>query len=347
MQVGKTGLVALLGLILIIGSMTVYNFYTISQLNEKIDELTANLNVIFGVEVFKDVYGSTILIIPQGIEVPDILTFGRTIVRVPPQRIASFSPGVTETLFAIGKGNQVVAVTKYCDWPQEVVDKKQAGELVVFENTVDPEVEKVVAANPDLIFVGTWMRPEGVAKLEELGFPVVGIDYGESLDDIYSAITLIGKLTGAEDSAENLVSELEQNITRVTNAVANLPKPKVFWMTWHNPLMSAGGPILLNTLIQAAGGVNIFEDVDIAWPFVSSEDVLAQNPEVILLSDPDLKVMISNIDDLLNLFPAWSEITAVKEGKLFALPNFVVQPGPRTAEAIEIIAELLHPEIEL
>ena len=344
MEIGKTGLVALIGLILITGSITTYNFYTIFQLNQKIDELTVNLNAILVGEVFKDGYGRTILVIPEGIEVPDLPA---TIVRVPAQRIASFTPSVTETLFAIGKGNQVVAVTKYCDWPQEVVDRKQTGNLTVFENTVDPEVEKVITANPDLIFVATWMRPEGVEMLEELGFPVVVVDYGKSLDDIYNAITMIGKLTGAKDNAENLVSELEQNITRVTNAVANLPKPKVFWMTWHAPLMSAGGPSLLNTLIQAAGGVNIFESVNIAWPEVSSEEVLAQNPDVIFISDPDLKVMISDIDDLLNLFPAWSGINAVKEGKLFALPNFVVQPGPRTAEAIEIIAKLLYPEIEL
>ncbi|MEM3068286.1 MAG: ABC transporter substrate-binding protein [Nitrososphaerales archaeon] len=339
MQIGKTGVAVLVVLILITGSVSAYNFYTISQLNQRIDELNVNLNAMIVGEVFKDAYGRTILIIPQNITVPNLPV---TIVRVPPQRIASFSPGVTETLFAIGKGNQVVAVTKYCDWPQEVVDKKQSGELVVFENTVDPEVEKVVAANPDLIFVGTWMRPEGVAMLEQLGFPVVGIGYGNSLDEIYDAIRLVGKLTGAKDSAENLVSELRINITRVTNAVANLPKPKVFWMTWHNPLMSAGGPSFLNTLIQTAGGVNIFESVNIAWPFVSSEEVLAQNPDVILLSDPDLRAMISNIDDLLSLFPSWSEIEAVKEENLFGLPNFVVQPGPRTAETIELIAETIH-----
>ncbi|MEM3077900.1 MAG: ABC transporter substrate-binding protein [Nitrososphaerales archaeon] len=339
MQIGKTGVAVLVVLILITGSVSAYNFYTISQLNQRIDDLNVNLNAMIVGEVFKDAYGRTILIIPQNITVPNLPV---TIVRVPPQRIASFSPGVTETLFAIGKGNQVVAVTKYCDWPQEVVDKKQSGELVVFENTVDPEVEKVVAANPDLIFVGTWMRPEGVAMLEQLGFPVVGIGYGNSLDEIYDAIRLVGKLTGAKDSAENLVSELRINITRVTNAVANLPKPKVFWMTWHNPLMSAGGPSFLNTLIQTAGGVNIFESVNIAWPFVSSEEVLARNPDVILLSDPDLRAMISNVDDLLSLFPSWSEIEAVKEENLFGLPNFVVQPGPRTAETIELIAETIH-----
>lgn len=344
MQVGKIGLVALLAVILVTGTITAYNFYTMEQLNQKIDELTVNLNAIFGAEVFKDVYGSTILVIPQGIEVPEILSFDRTVVRVPVQRIVSFAPSITETLFSIGLGNQVVAVTKWCDWPQEMVDKKQAGNLTILESVVDPEVEKIVAANPDLILVTTLMRPDGVAKLKALGFPVVGVDYGSSLDDIYSAITLVGKVTGAEDSAEELINELQQNVTRVSNAVANLPKPKVFWMSWHAPLMSAGGPSFINALIQTAGGVNIFESVNIPWPFVSSEDVINQDPEVILFSEGHPGV--SNVDDLLNLFPAWSGIEAVEEERVFVVPAFVTHAGPRTAEAIEIIAELLH-QIEI
>jgi iron complex transport system substrate-binding protein len=340
MQIEKTGVAVLFVLILLTGSITAYNFYTISQLNQRVDELSASLNTIFGVEVFKDAYGNTILIVPQGVEVPEILSFDRIVVRTPPQRIASFAPSITETLFAIGLGNQVVAVTKWCEWPSEMVERKNSGNLTVFNSIVDPEVEKVIAANPDLILVSTLMRPEGVKKLKDLGYSVVGVDYGNSLDSIYSAITLIGKLTGAKDSAENLVSEMQQNITRVSNAVANLPKPKVFWMSWHDPLMSAGGPSFINTLIETAGGVNIFGSVNIAWPTVSPEEVLSQNPDVIAFSEGHPG--ISNVDDLLNFFPSWSEIKAVKDNKVFAIPTFFIHPGPRTAEAVEIFAELIH-----
>jgi iron complex transport system substrate-binding protein len=338
MQIGKIGVVALFSLIIITGSVTTYNFYTISQLNQKIDELTVNINALLFGEVFKDFYGNTILVIPQNVTVPNIP--GIIIVRVPAQRIASFAPSITETLFTIGLGNQVVAVTKWCEWPQEMVDKKQAGNLTVFNDIVDPEVEKVVAANPDLILVPTFMGPEGVEKLKNLGYPVIGVDYGNSLDSICDAIESIGKLTGAKDSAKNLVSEMKQNITRVSNAVANLPKLKVFWMSWHNPLMSAGGPSFINALIETAGGVNIFGSVNIAWPIVSSEEVLAQNPDVIAFSEEHPG--ISNVDDLLNLFPAWNGIKAITDGKVFAVPTFFINPGPRTAEAIEIFAELIH-----
>lgn len=330
-------LLALLIIILVIGAISGYNFYTITQLNQRINELNISLNAMAVSEIIKDAYGRTIVVIPEGVKAPHI---SATIVKTPVKRIASFAPSITETLFSLGIGNKVVAVTKWCDWPQEMIEKKKAGELTIFESIVDPEVEKVVAAKPDLILVTTIMKPEGIAKLEELGFPVVGINYGKSLDDIYNAIMLIGKLTGVEYEAENLINEMKQNITKVSNAVANLPKPKVFWMSWHDPLMSAGEPSFINTLIEAAGGVNIFKSANVAWPMVSPEEVLAQNPDVIAFSEGHPG--ISNVNDLLSFFPAWSEIKAVKDGKVFIVPVFFTHPGPRTAEAVEIFAELIH-----
>ncbi|MEM3571890.1 MAG: cobalamin-binding protein, partial [Candidatus Bathyarchaeia archaeon] len=303
----------------------------------RINELNISLNAMAVSEIIKDAYGRTIVVIPEGVKAPHI---SATIVKTPVKRIASFAPSITETLFSLGIGNKVVAVTKWCDWPQEMIEKKKAGELTIFESIVDPEVEKVVAAKPDLILVTTIMKPEGIAKLEELGFPVVGINYGKSLDDIYNAIMLIGKLTGVEYEAENLINEMKQNITKVSNAVANLPKPKVFWMSWHDPLMSAGEPSFINTLIEVAGGVNIFKSANVAWPMVSPEEVLAQNPDVIAFSEGHPG--ISNVNDLLSFFPAWSEIKAVKDGKVFIVPVFFTHPGPRTAEAVEIFAELIH-----
>ncbi len=341
MQVGKTGLAILVVLILVTGSISAYNFYTISQINQRIDDLNVKITAMLYGEILKDPYGRTILVIDKDVEVPNLP--GVTIVRVPAQRIVSIGPSITETLFLLGKGDQVVAVTQWCNWPRQVVDRKEQGNITVLNNLVDPEVERIVATNPDLVLVTTMMRPEGIESLEALGLPVVAVEYGDKLEDIYDAITLIGKVSGAKYNAEDLLDEMRQNITRVYNTVANLPKPKVFWMIWHDPLMSAGGPSFITALIQTAGGVNIFGSVNIAWPYVSSEEVLAQNPDVIIIDNSTAANSgILDVNGLLNFFPAWSEIKAVKDGKLFIVPDFMIRPGPRTAEAIEIIAELIH-----
>jgi len=336
-MIAEKKLLALLSIILIVGAISIYNLYAIFQLNQKVEELNVNLNAMVVSEVIKDGYGRTIIVVPQGVKAPHI---SATIVKTPPKRIASFAPSITETLFFLGLGDKVVAVTKWCNWPQEVLDKKKMGNLTVFENIVEPEIEKAVAVNPDLILVTTLMKPESVAKLETLGFPVVVIDYGKNLNDIYAAIRLIGKVTGTNERAENLIVDLERNITKISNAIAGLPKQKVFWISWHDPLMSAGGPSWINALIQAAGGENIFNDVNIAWPTVSPEEVLIRNPDVILFSEGHPG--ISNVNDLLKLFPAWAEIKAVKEGKVFAVPEFVIRPGPRVAEAVKILAKLIY-----
>jgi iron complex transport system substrate-binding protein len=336
-MIDEKKLLALLVIILVIGAVSIYNFYTMYQLNQRIEELNVNLNAMAVSEVLKDAYGRTVIVIPQGVKSPHI---SATIVKIPPKRIVSFAPSITETLFFLGLGDKVVAVTKWCDWPQEVLDKKGIGNLTVFENVVEPEIEKVVATNPDLILATTLMKPESVAKLEALGLPVVAIDYGKSLDDVYAAIKLVGKVTGVNDHAENLIINLKENITKVSNAITGLPKPKVFWMAWHEPLMSAGGPSWINALIQAAGGENIFSDVNIAWPTVGPEEVLIRNPDVILFSEGHPGIL--NVNDLLNLFPTWIEVKAVKEGKVFAAPSFVTHPGPRLAEAAKILAELIY-----
>ncbi len=333
---------ALFVILIVIGAISIYNLYAIHQLNQRIDELNLDINAITVSEIIKDAYGRTIIVTPQGIKAPRIPA---TIVKTPPERIVSLAPSITETLFFLGLGNKVVAVTKWCDWPEEVVYKKNAGKITVFESIVDPEIEKVVSANPDLVLATTITKPESIAKLERLGVPIVVIDYGKSLEDIYAAIKLIGKMTGANKQAENLVIELNENITKVSNVVSSLPKPKVFWISWHEPLMSAGGPSWINALIQAAGGENIFNDINVDWPAVSPEEVLIRNPDIILFSEGHPGA--SNVNDLLNIFPTWVEVKAVKEGKVFAVPTFILHPGPRVAEAVKTLAKLFHPEAEL
>jgi len=333
---------ALFTITIIIGAISIYNLYAINQLNQRIDELNLNINAIAVSEIIKDAYGRAIVVTPQGVEAPHI---SATIVKIPLERIVSLAPSITETLFFLGLGNKVIAVTKWCDWPEEVLNKKKTGEIAVFENIVDPEIEKVVSLNPDLILATTITKSEAVAKLERLGLPIVVIDYGKNLEDIYAALKLIGKVTGVNEQAENLIIELKENITKVSNAVSRLPKPKVFWMSWHDPLMSTGGSSWINALIQAAGGENIFNDINVDWPTVSPEEVLIRNPDIILFSEEHPGV--SNVNDLLNIFPTWVEVKAVKEGKVFAVPTFILHPGPRVAEAVKTLAKLLHPEAEL
>lgn len=292
----------------------------------------------------KDALGRLVVVVPKGAPLPPGIPEDAVVVRTPAERIVSFAPSITATLFTIGIGERVVAVTKWDEWPEEVVKKKEAGEVVVLESIVEPEVEKIVGTDPDII-ITIKLSPEKIKVFEDLGIPVVVVDYGDSIEDILKAIILIGRVVGAEEGAKGLAEKIRNDIDAVAEKVKGRPKVKVFWLVWHEPLMTAGGPSFITALLEAAGGENVFKDVDTAWPIISREEVLARNPEVIIFTEGFREQGIKGKEDLLALFPEWKDVDAIKNDKVFIVPDAAVQPGPRTPEMVELIAGLLHPDV--
>jgi iron complex transport system substrate-binding protein len=334
------GLIALL----VASSGLFLQLSALQRIEARIDTLEQELTKPKILYALKDALNKTIVVIPRGAEMPPGIPDEWTVVRSPPERIASFAPSITATLFKIGLGDKVVVVTKWDEWPPEVVEKKRRGLVTVLESIVEPEVEKVMAARPELILT-IKMRPEKLKKFEELGVPVVVIDYGDSVDSILRAIILLGRVTGAETKAQTLAIEIRNNITRIAQKVSGAPRPKVFWLVWHKPLMTAGGPSFITALIEAAGGTNIFADIPQPWPIISKEELIARNPDVIILTESFRESGINSVDDFLKLYPELKDLKAIRDNKFFFVSDAAVQPGPRTAWAVEQIARLLHPQL--
>lgn len=341
--------------ILITVSGIAYSVSVSSQLTSRLDNLTlqqeeirsqlsslkeANNDKILPIfDVVKDSLNRTIILIPSNVEPPKSLPEYVVVIKTPAERIVSLAPSITGTLFKIGLGERIVALTKYDDWPQQAVDKKSKGDVAVLENMVNPEVERVAGEQPDLVIATKATTLKSITKLEQIGIPVVVVDYGTSVEDILHAIILTGKVSGAEESAKLLANQIQLNISLVArNASSVAVKPKVFWFVWQQPLTTAGGSSFINALIEEAGGNNTFEDVKSAWPVISPEEVLARNPDVIIISKGHPG--ISQTGDLLALFPAWKDLKAVKEGRVFFVPTFYIQPGPRTGLAVEELAKI-------
>jgi iron complex transport system substrate-binding protein len=311
---------------------------------QRIDTLERELSRPKILYALKDAFNKTVVVIPRGADRPQGIPDDWTVVRSPPERIASFAPSITATLFKMGLGDKVVVVTKWDDWPPEVVEKKQKGLVTVLESVVEPEVEKVMATRPELILT-IKMKPEQLRKFELLGVPVVVIDYGDSVDSILRAIILVGRVTGAETKAQTLANDIRNNITRIAQKVSSAQRPKVFWLVWHKPLMTAGGPSFITALIEAAGGTNVFADVPRPWPLISKEELIARNPDVIILTESFRESGINSVDDFLKLYPELRDLKAIRENKFFFVSDAAVQPGPRTPWAVEQIARLLHPQL--
>jgi iron complex transport system substrate-binding protein len=258
-----------------------------------------------------------------------------------PSRIVSLAPSNTEILFAVGAGDQVVGVTKYCNYPPEAQTREQVGGFSA--DTIS--VETVVALEPDLVLaIGESQRPV-IEALEQVGIPVAALT-ANTFDDVHANIEQVGRLTGHQEEATQVVSEMQRRVETVTTAVTAVPPEErlpVFWEVWDEPLMTAGPSTFAGQAIELAGGVNIFADVTQDYPQVSTEEVVKRNPAVIL--GPDTHGDKLTPEQLVQR-PGWDQIEAVREGRVHLIDGDIVsRPGPRLAEGLEAVAHALYPDL--
>ena len=267
---------------------------------------------------------------------------GRTVnIEEVPETIISLAPSNTEILYALGLEDKVVGVTTFCDYPEAAQDKPKIGGF----STVD--IERVVEIQPDLILAANKHKDEVIPALERLGLTVFALD-PKTLDELLEAITLVGRCTGSEDEASLLVAEMSNRIEAVTEETDNLPlaqRLRVFYVTWHDPLMTVGSGALHNELIQQAGGTNIFQDLTENYPKISLEAVIEANPQVIIAgvgmgTGEDLPFEFASTESRLE------DVDARINNRVYAITNDLVsRSGPRTVDALEQLAKMIHPEI--
>lgn len=251
-----------------------------------------------------------------------------------PQRIISLAPSNTEILFALGLGDKLVGVTSWCDYPPEALDKEQVGEYDT------PDMEKIVALNPDLILVSYGTSMEVINGMAGLGLTVFGIK-STDLDDVLNDIRTIGEITDKEIEAQTLTSEMDSRIQAVTDQTAGLEqRPKAFYIVWgdeSSALWTAGSDTFIHELIEKAGGVNICQNMT-GYSTISIEDVVAHNPEIIITSELSYDWAINSTD--------LTATNASQTDRIFTCDDDIVQrPGPRLVDGLEWFAYFIHPEI--
>ncbi|MBN1449458.1 MAG: cobalamin-binding protein [Anaerolineales bacterium] len=258
-----------------------------------------------------------------------------------PERIISLSPSNTEVIFAAGAGNLVVGDTEYCDYPEEAKAITKVGGF----SATTISVETIVSLNPDLVFAGDADHQTVIDALEAAGVTVYSVK-ANTFEDVYANLALIGKLTGNEAVAAQVVDGMKARIAAVEEKVATVPpeeRPTVFWEIWDEPLMTSGPNTFSAQLIEIAGGVNIFPDLTEDYPQISVEEVVSRNPDVIMGPDTHGDKLIA---EQLAARPGWEEITAVKDGRIYLIDgNTSSRPGPRLADALEVIAASLYPDL--
>jgi iron complex transport system substrate-binding protein len=281
----------------------------------------------------------------QGGDLVDDLGYSLTLTE-PPERIVSLAPSNTEILFAVGAGDKVVGVTDFCNYPYNFAAWIEAGNMTSIGNYYGPSTEPIVALDPDLVLATTGSQ-EAADNLRELGYNVLIIE-PRNLTFVLRDILLVGRATDNYDQAVAVEAELKQRIDAVTAQAADATTtPKVYHEVWNEPIMSAGPGTFVDELITLAGGQNIFDDAVSSWPTVSSEAIIDKNPDVMIF--PDMYMGRANFYETLEAVKTrdgWDLISAVQNDDIYEInADIISRSGPRLADALELMAKMIHPEI--
>jgi iron complex transport system substrate-binding protein len=258
-----------------------------------------------------------------------------------PQRIISLVPALTEMLYAVGAGAQVVAVSSYDEYPPEVKALPKVGALL------DPDTERIISLKPDLV-ITYGSQVDLQAQMKRATIPT--FDYRHAgLAHILVTMKELGSRTGHGAEADKAVAAIEARLAAVRARVAGKRRPKTLLVFSREPktlrnMYVSGGRGFLHDMLEIAGGDDVFNDIDKESVQVSTETILARAPDVILELRPEDIPAGQPMQDELASWSRLASVPAVRNKKvLFISGHAVTVPGPRVAESVERMAKALHP----
>jgi iron complex transport system substrate-binding protein len=257
-------------------------------------------------------------------------------------RIISLVPALTEMLFAIGAGPQVIAVSSYDDFPPETKRLPRVGALL------DPDVERILALRPDLVL--TYGSQDALdAQLATAGIRTFSYRHG-GLDALFQTLRELGAATGRTAEAGRTASQIRQQLDAVRARVRGRPRPRVLLVFGREPqtlkqLYVSGGAGFLHEMLEIAGGTNVFADVGRESVQPSHETLLTRAPDIVLEIRATRPVAAADVARERAAWATLPSIPAVRSGRIhFLNGEYLVVPGPRVGLATEAFARALHPE---
>ncbi len=257
-----------------------------------------------------------------------------------PRRIVAIAPSTSEVICEIGACKDIVGVSKFCVHPPELKTRTQVGGLY------DPDLEGIIALRPDLLV--TRGKHDSLERLaEQLGIPIYH-DETDSLDGIERTIRELGALLNRREQAEVAANDFRARLSAIRRRTMDRKKVRVLLTVSRNPerlsnILTAGRGTFLNEMIEIAGGSNVFGDLDMRYPEVSVEAIIARQPDCIIELMPEVDVAASNTQ----LREQWSQlpmVPAVSSNRVYFLSDEnALIPSPRYAEFVKRVSHILHP----
>ena len=260
-----------------------------------------------------------------------------------PHRIISLIPSVTEMLFAMGAGDDVIAVSSFDHYPPEAEKRRKVGGLI------DPDFELILSLRPDLVIVyGT--QGDLIGRLDRAHIPMFNYEHA-GLADVTQTIRKIGLRIGHAAGAETLAAGIERDLAAIRARTARISKPSTLLVFEREAgslrgMFASGSVGFLHDMLEVAGGTNVFADVKRQSLQLAAEQVLARAPEVIIEIHSGPGWTPDRIARERDVWRGLSSVPAVRTGRIYLLVDEMVSiPGPRVAEATRMIARVLHPDV--
>ncbi len=249
----------------------------------------------------------------------------------PAERIISLAPHITEILFEIGAGEQVVGTVNYSDYPQEATLIPEVGGY----NRLD--LERIIQLHPDLVL--GWHSGNSyieIERLRSLGLRVV-ITEPRQLGDVAGLMEQYGQLVGREELASQQADRYRKGLQQLRDKYQHQAPLMVFYQVWNSPLITVNGEQIISNAIELCGGVNVFASLDTLSPQIGIEAVLEKNPEVIIASGMD-----ESRPEWLDEWNRYPVLRAVERQNLYHVPPDILQRhGPRLIKGVEALCRVL------
>ena len=249
-----------------------------------------------------------------------------------PHRIVCLVPSVTDAVFALGAGADVVAVSDYTKYPASALSKPSIGD------PAQPSMEVLLSLHPDIVLgIQTSSPVNALLQHERLGIPVYLVN-PHGLEGLLRSVINLGVALHRETEAAAVVASLRQRINAVRARTQALSRPTVFMPIWYDPIMTIGKNAFITEVIAAAGGRSITDDLTPEWPQISLEALIARAPQALLLVRGG-KTTLEVLEDK----PGWSALPAVQRRRVFYADDRIEFASPVAIDALEDLSRQFHP----
>jgi len=243
----------------------------------------------------------------------------------PPERIISLAPNVTETLYALGMGNRIVAVSRQCDYPALVRTKRRVGDMAT------PSLEAIVSLAPDLVILTDDGNPRLIwERLRALKIPT-HVFHPRRLYDLAPEIRRLGETLGNPRNSYLLARTLEQELNRYSLAKAQRKGRRALFILQGNPLIVAGPGTVIDDILRLLAILNVAAQSPVSYPTYTREDIIRFHPDVIFAGH----------GTALETIRSWRELDAVRQGHVYKVSDSILRLGPRISQAIGEVAAIL------